>query len=162
MRRLLFMFSPALVFAALAFGACSGGDGADDQRLEDLEARVSAVEARADSAGLVATIYLLDSSGFHDMDETINKEGRIEARYEGAVERARAAVLSTHWPEQLQGRANELLQALDELLPALQANDAAKAGPAATRVHTVEHNLSHDAWPLLAGEEHESSEGDHG
>lgn len=145
----------ALLLTALALGvatltACSGGDS--DDRLAALEERVSAVEAQADRAGLVATMYLLDNSGFHAMDETINNEGRIDARYEGAVERARAAVLATRWPEELRPTADELLQAMDELLPALRANDPAAAGPAAKRVHDVEHELAHDAWALLAGE----------
>ena len=157
MRNLFLLFGIVLAAGALVLSACSAG--ASDERVTALEERVAEVEARADRAGLVATMYLLDSSGFHGMDETINNEGRIEARYEGVVERARAAVMATRWPDELRPTADELLRAMNDLLPALRANDPAAAGPAAKRVHDLEHDLAHDAWAYLAGEE-SGGEGD--
>jgi hypothetical protein len=137
---------------------------------EDLAARVAALEAhleatqtssgqesQAGAAGeqeqvfqVATTLYLLDTAGFHEMDESINQENTIQPEFPGTVERARRMVALTAWPEELHENATALGDTLDAYAAALADDDLDAAKPLATQAHEQQHDLSHAAGDWLS------------
>lgn len=89
--------------------------------------------------------YLLDTAGFHAMDERINGEGLIEAGDAGVVHRANALLGATAWPEELQAQVDPLKETLSNYAEALANDDVEAAKPLATQAHELQHDLSHAA-----------------
>jgi hypothetical protein len=137
---------------------------------KDLAARVAAMEARLEvvdtgssqethaveageqgQAFQVATaLYLLDTTGFHAMDESINLENTIQPEFVGAVERARRMVALTAWPEDLHENVEALQDTLEAFAAALADDDVDAAKPLATQAHEQQHELSHAVGDWLS------------
>jgi hypothetical protein len=135
---------------------------------QDLEARVKALEAHLEGIEtgstqethpvesgeqgqafqVAATVYLLDTVGFHAMDEFINQENSIQPEFSGAVERARRMVALTAWPEDLAENAKALQDTLEAFAAALADDDVEAAKPLAAQAHEQQHELSHgvEGW----------------
>lgn len=92
--------------------------------------------------------YLLDTAGFHAIDERINEEGRIEPGDAGTVRRVRRVVAVTDWPPGLEAKADQLVGVLDQYAEALSNDDVEAAKSLASEAHEVQHDLSHavEAW----------------
>jgi hypothetical protein len=115
----------------------------------------------------VAT-YLMDTAGFHDLDERLNQDGAIEAGDAGMVNRVNQLLGATEWPADLQAQVDPLKETLSQYAEALANDDLEAAKPLATQTHELQHDLSHAVETWLAGangagehgmeEEHDHSE----
>lgn len=92
--------------------------------------------------------YLMDTAGFHGMDETINGEGTIPATYAATVNRVRRVLSVTPWSPELAEQATAFQATLAEFAAVLESDDVEAAKPLATRVHEEQHDFSHaiEAW----------------
>lgn len=98
---------------------------------------------------IVAT-YLMDTAGFHDIDERINEEGTIMPGDAGVVERVQRVLSATAWPQGLEVKAGQLITVLGEFAEVLANDDVEAAKPLAAEVHEVQHDLSHAVENWLA------------
>jgi hypothetical protein len=126
-------------------------------RVEALEAHLEAVETspgqeseQGQAFQVATTLYLLDTAGFHEIDESINQENTIQPEFPGTVQRARRMVALTAWPEELHENAMGLGDTLDAFAAALADDDLEAAKPLATQVHDQQHDLSHAAGDWLS------------
>jgi hypothetical protein len=104
----------------------------------------------AQKAQAIATIYQLDRSELHELEEAL-ATGTTPAGALGVVRKAKAATMATDWPEPLHERAKQLANKLTALEEALRAEDAAKAAPLAKDAHDLEHDFSTAVYGWLAG-----------
>jgi hypothetical protein len=104
----------------------------------------------AQKAQVIATIYHLDKSGLHDLDESL-AAGAMPSGALGNVRRGKIAAMATDWPEPTRETAQRVIQEMQELETALRAEDVAKAAPLAKDVHDHEHDLSAAVYDWLAG-----------
>lgn len=101
---------------------------------------------------VTVTLYLMDTAGFHAMDERINQEETIDAGDAGVVNRVISLLDATAWPADLQAQADELTDVLSQYAEALANDDVEAAKPLATQAHDLQHGLSHAASAWLSGE----------
>jgi uncharacterized protein YcnI len=106
------------------------------------------VTMAANIAQTVAAVYILDSSGFHDLDVAL-EQGQIPSGSLGRVQRAHAIAAATKWPEGLKATAAGLVRELGQLKSALEAGDAGAAAGPAHQAHEVGHSLSREAYAWL-------------
>lgn len=109
----------------------------------------SAAMSAADSLFAVTTAtYLMDTAGFHGMDETINAEGTIPSTYAATVNRVAQVLSVTPWSPELAEQATAFRATLAEFAAVLESEDVEAAKPLATRVHEEQHDFSHaiEAW----------------
>lgn len=92
--------------------------------------------------------YIMDTAGFHGMDEALNADEGIQASYAGTVTRVSRLLSVTPWPVELAEEAMTFQATLVEFEEALENDDAEAAKPLATRVHEEQHDFSHNigAW----------------
>jgi hypothetical protein len=92
--------------------------------------------------------YIMDTAGFHGMDEAINGEEVIDTSYAGTVARVSRLLSVTPWPADLAEEATTFQATLVEFGEALANDDVEAAKPLATRVHEEQHDFSHNigAW----------------
>ena len=152
----------AWVLAGLLLAACAGAANPP----ADLEARVSTLEAQVgigvgnaghDAFGVAMAQYVMDTAGFHDMDEVLNETKAVDPAYLSAVNRVRKVVAQAPWPEALHEKSESFVNVLDEFAAALDADNGEEAATLATEVHEVQHDFSHAIDDWLGG-----SEGGHG
>lgn len=119
---------------------------------EPMEAASEAEHSHEASAFEVAVAqYLLDTAGFHAMDEALNEAGQIDPGYSSNVSRVHKVLSSTTWPEALDGSVASFLELLLALGAALADDDLETAAPLATEAHELQHGLSHDIDAWLGG-----------
>jgi hypothetical protein len=99
-------------------------------------------------AQVMHATYQLDSSGFHDIDES-TRAGSIPAGALGSVRRARIVAQSTEWPDALKPMADDLVTSMKALEEALRTEDPAKAADLAAKVHDGGHDLSSAVYTWL-------------
>lgn len=105
----------------------------------------------ADMSQLGVTLDLLEKSGLHDLDMSI-QSGTIPA---GALERVHqidTTFGATVWPAALQGTASQLDTQLGLLHEALEANDMDAAMQPAHDAHELSHAFSSQARAWLASQ----------
>ncbi|MGE3960104.1 MAG: hypothetical protein AB7F65_00310 [Dehalococcoidia bacterium] len=159
----------ALATASLGLAACSDEEDAEatpteavatatEAATQEVAATPTATEeaahedAEASAGALVAALRLIDTAGFHGMDETLNGDTpAIDASWAGATSRAIAAAQAVAWPEELHAAVDLFVADAQALLEAIEADDAATAAPLAVAVHESQHALSNDAFAHLAG-----------
>lgn len=92
--------------------------------------------------------YIMDTAGFHGMDEAINGDEGIQSSYAGTVTRVARVLSVTPWPADLAEEAMTFQATLVEFEEALANDDVEAAKPLATRVHEEQHDFSHNigAW----------------
>jgi hypothetical protein len=91
----------------------------------------------------VAT-YLMDTAGFHGIDERLNGEGVIDPGDAGVVNRVNRILAVTAWPAELQAQVDPLKETLSQYAEVLSNDDVEAAKPLATQAHEQQHELSHD------------------
>ena len=128
----------ALTLATVGYGAPAVS--ADQQE--------SAMRA-AQKAQLVAVTYQLDTTGLHDLDESL-AAGTMPAGALGKIRRARIATMATDWPDEMRELAGKLGNHMTELEEALRAEDVGRAAPRAKEVHEVAHDLSAAVYAMLS------------
>ena len=156
-------------FILLSLVACSGNTEARLSALEtqiealreresEIEAQLSALKAEAGhqtagTADVAVAQYILDTTGFHGMEDSLTESGEINPAFLSAVNRTQKVLASTQWPEELSADAESLVALLADFAAALEADDAAEATRLAAEVHEAQHDFSHaiDNW-LGAGE----------
>jgi hypothetical protein len=135
----------------------SAGDSAAEHDHDESSAEVSTDQAIVVSEpGQVFQVaiatYLLDTAGFHEMDERLNQEGVIDPGDAGVVNRINRILAVTSWPEDLQAQVDSLRDTLSKYAEALANDDVEAAKPLATQAHELQHDLSHAVEDWLTGE----------
>jgi hypothetical protein len=138
--------------------------------LADAEARLAALEAQVvtleeaagegahDEAGLfelAVAQYVMDTAGFHGIDEALNETGVVEASYVSTVNRVAKVIGATPWPEDLHEPVEAFQTALTDFAAALEADDAASAAELSATVHDAQHDLSAAIDELLGAGGHD-------
>ena len=155
-RRVLIIPVVALALAGISVG-CTDTSGLADRvgALEQAQTpaseQVQALDQAAQLAAMLSALHMLDAGGrLHDIDMAASERGEIEAGTSGFVDAALLAVAATNWPDDLQGRADEVEAKLRDLAEALDDLDVAVVGPAVRAAHGVAHELDHDAFTFIA------------
>lgn len=128
-------------------------------RLDDLGAEIEAMGADGHAANpfeIGMAQYVMDTAGFHSMDESLSETKQVDPVYLSTVRRVHKILANTPWPDELKADAQNLMDVLAEFAAALEADDGEKAAPLATEVHEAQHDFSHaiDEWLGSAGDEH--------
>ncbi len=106
--------------------------------------------AAADTGSMLAAMLLIDTAGFHGMDEALNGDApAIETSWLGNTRRARVAAEAATWTADTEAAAAAFIEAAQALEAALDNDDIEAAAPAATAAHETQHDLSHDAYAAL-------------
>ncbi|MBE7467520.1 MAG: hypothetical protein HS114_00050 [Anaerolineales bacterium] len=134
----------------------SAGDSAtehehDASAAEDTTGQTVVVSEQEQKFQVTIATYLMDTAGFHAMDERINQEGTIDAGDAGVVNRVIGVLEATAWPADLQTQVDELKDTLSQYAEALANDDVEAAKPLATQAHELQHDLSHAAGSWLTG-----------
>lgn len=98
----------------------------------------------AQKAQVMAFIFALDVSGFHELDTDLSRGTLGPGDLARAVEptyRTRIGARAIEWPQSFRAKALELIDALDRLEVALRASDAQSAQAPGRAVHVVWHDL---------------------
>ena len=134
-----------------------------ESRLDELEKNSSQTEHAPETTStemtsaqdqmfqITVTTYLLDTVGFHDLDESINKESTIQPQFLGMVRHSQRLVAMTAWPEDLQEEVKTFQDTLESYAVALENDNVDAAKPLATQAHDQQHDLSHAVGEWLAG-----------
>lgn len=123
----------------------SMGEGEHEHAKEVTMATVMTTGSQEQIFQVTVTTYLMDTAGFHAMDERINQEGTIEAGDAGVVNRVNGLLAATNWPEELHAQVDPLRETLTQYAEALANDDIEAAKLLATQVHELQHDLSHAA-----------------
>jgi len=150
--------------AVLESGGVSAGDALADveTRLAALETRVAALEemsgagAHAEAGGfeLAVAQYVMDTAGFHAMDEALSETQTVDPAFLSTVNRVAKVVGVATWPEDLHEQVNAFQAVLADFAAALEADDAAAAAELAVSVHEAQHDLSGSIDAALGAGEH--------
>jgi hypothetical protein len=129
------------------------------ERNAELETQLSALETEAEehtteAANVAVAQFIMDTAGFHGMEETLNESGEIDPAYLGAVTRAQKVLANTHWPEPLAEQAGSFVTLLSEYAEALEADDAEAATRLSSEIHEAQHDFSHAVDNWLGGGDH--------
>jgi hypothetical protein len=105
----------------------------------------------SDTAGQLAALSIVDSAGFHAMDQALNGgDGKIDPQWLGKVRHGQTAVAAIKWPSELAKQAKAFTDAAEKFATTIEADSAATAAPAAKANHEAWHELTTDAWELLS------------
>jgi hypothetical protein len=132
-------FVTGVALTLLAVGYQTPTVAADDAEM----AHTMAMKAQ-----VMHTIYMLDSSGLHAIDESTHA-GTIPAGALGTVRRARIMTQATEWPDALKDQAAGLVNDMKALEATLQKEDAAGSADLAAKVHDGGHDLSAAVYTWL-------------
>jgi hypothetical protein len=145
--------------------------GSEHEHAEDHVGQTVAASEQEQIFQVTVTAYLMDTAGFHAMDDRINQEGLIEAGDAGVVNRVNQLLAVTAWPEDMQAQVDSLRETLSQYAEALANDDVEAAKSLATEAHELQHDLSHAVEHWLGqmtgsgeygadehGEEHDHSE----
>jgi hypothetical protein len=110
-------------------------------------------EPAEDPFAVSVTQYMLDTAGFHGMEETIAETQQIDPAFLGTVNRVQKVLSSAPWPESLVKQGEEFETLLGEFAAALEADDVEAATTLSAEVHDAQHELSEaiDNWLGAAG-----------
>jgi hypothetical protein len=112
------------------------------------DASMSHEETASDPFVLSVAQYVLDSSGFHGIAETISNTQQIDPAFLGTVNRAYKVLSQVTWPEPLMEQGQAFVVTLKDFADALAANDVVEATKLSDEIHDAQHELSHaiDDW----------------
>jgi hypothetical protein len=155
----------ALILGGVALASDDKGPD-NTAQVEDLQASIDTLnstleetQASLERAQLIGALNTLDAAGFHAIDDELQAATEIPAGTAGSITTARQIAGSIAWPEELSEKSDLLLAKMDEFLAALEAEDLQASKGLATETHDAWHDLEHDAYPFVAGEEHEEGNG---
>ena len=143
------------VVAVLSIGsiACNDDD-ADAETSAETEARLQRVE-------VLAAVNALEATEFHAIDDELQVASEIPEGTQSSIERALQISSSTEWPDELAKKADTLNTTMEDFVAALEAGDLQASKGLATETHDAWHELQHDVYPWIAGEEHAKEEDGH-
>ena len=143
----------------------------DEMNMEEMEGEHEESESEhetIESSAFEISVaqYVMDTAGFHAIDDALAQTGEIDPSSASAVTRVARFVASIRWPHDLADSAGHLLEVLTEFQAALTEDDAETATPLAGMAHDHQHDLSAAITAWLSGEmpmegehEHEEEEG---
>jgi hypothetical protein len=155
---------------ALPLAACAGAStsaAATQPSLSELEARVAALEAqlaaqpnpapeahteaaagRSDAFDVAVAQYVMETAGFHAMDDGLTETKTVDPAYLSTVNRVRKVVAQAPWPDDLHAQVEDFESLLADFSAALEADNGEAAASLAAQVHESQHDLSHaiDDW----------------
>lgn len=106
-------------------------------------------DASGRALGALVGVFVVDSFGFHDMEETYGEATEVNERDAGGVAKVIVAVDSVDWPEPL-GEAVAAFRAdVVDVYEALQADDLGGVRHGLEGVHTTQHDLSKAVYGWL-------------
>ena len=148
------LIAPLIVaVVALAAAACGGDD--DDEltgELAALRAEVAQTRAIATEALIRASLPALDASRFHEIDERINNEGRVDPADPGFLQRAGQVLAGAAWPAELRPHVEQFRAALLDAAGPVLDNDAEAAAPLVRILHTHAHEFEGAVAAYFAGD----------
>jgi uncharacterized cupredoxin-like copper-binding protein len=97
-------------------------------------------------------VYIVDSFGFHDLEEAYAEATEIGERDAGQVAKVLTAVDALAWPDDLADVFGAFRADVDGLHAALEAGDLEGVRHGLEGVHGSQHDLSSSAYAWLAGE----------
>jgi hypothetical protein len=116
--------------------------------LQSVATAQSGQDPVAQRAQVMATMFMLDYSGFHELDGAL-AEGSLTPGALPAVVQGRTVVAATDWPDPLRPKSSELLGQLVKLEGALGAGDLAQAAAPGREVHLMWHDLANLTYNWL-------------
>jgi hypothetical protein len=155
LRPLAYALAVLAIFTAGAV-ACSDDDD------EGADAQDGSTDARLERVEVLAALNTLDATEFHAIDEELQEADEIPEFTASTIERALQVSSSTQWPEDLSEKADTLNTTMEEFIAAMEAEDLQESKGLATDTHDAWHELEHDAYPWVAGEELEEEEEEEG
>lgn len=147
-----------LAAGLLAACAAPAGSTADlENQVAALQTQVAALStaehAEASAFDLAVAQYVLDTAGFHSMEEALAETQTIDPSYGGAVTRVHTVLSALVWPEDLHEEGTAFLALLEEFSAKIEADDGAGAVEVSAQVHEAQHNLSHSIGAWLGGDD---------
>jgi hypothetical protein len=137
----------------------------DEETVEGEEGVEHGTEAVAMSSNpmfdVTLAMHIMDTAGFHSMDDRINGESAIDATYLGTVNRVVRLISVTPWSPELAEEATTFQATLVEFATVLESGDVEAAKPLATLAHEEQHAFSHSIETWLNGQMGMEGEGDH-
>lgn len=126
--------SLAALTAAFALAACGGGESKD-----------------AEQSAALASLGLIEHSGFHELDESLTKDGKVPATAHTTAKHIQAVALATDWPKDLQDKAKTMATAMDTFAKAIDTDtpDIKKATELSNAAHKAWHDFTGAAWEYL-------------
>jgi len=148
----------AITVIAIIAAACGGDETADvnDALIAEvavLRADLSRTQEIASEALLRASLPALELARFHDIDERINDEARVEATDPGFLARAQQVLDSDIWPAALQPNVDQFRDAVAAALPFVRDNDPAAAGRPILIAHANAHEFQEAVAAYFDGED---------
>lgn len=158
--RLMLVGIVILIVAVVAAAACGDDDDSGSSaQLDELQSTLDGLLVNTQRSQVLATMTAIRAEALHDLDDTIQGAPEVEAGWRATFTRIRQAVTGTDWPESLTEGSAELEARLSEAEEALGDEDLSAAKTASGEAHAAWHNLEHDAYAFVAGEEHSGDDG---
>ena len=159
-----------IAIAAVILGGvalASDDKGPDNTaQVEDLQASIDQLNETLEEthqaqerSQLIGALNTLDAVAFHAIDDEMQTATEIPAGVSGNLTTARQIAGSITWPEELSEKSDTLLASMDEFLATIEADDLQVSKGLATETHDAWHDLEHDAYSYVAGEEHDEGDG---
>lgn len=154
--------APAVEAADAAPAGTSAGDDLENHnRLQEpvLMEEAEAAPAGDDGAfplssgralGALMGVFVVDSFGFHEMEETYEEAAEVDDADVGRVARVIIAVDTADWPESLRKVVAAFRVDVVEVHDALQAGDLEAVRHGLEGVHSTQHDLSSAVYDWLA------------
>lgn len=139
--------SLAALTAAFALAACGGGESKD-----------------AEQSATIASLGVIENAGFHEIDETLTKDGKVPATAHTTAKHIQAIALATDWPESIADEAKTMATAMDTYAKAIDTDtpDIKKATELSNAAHKAWHDFTSAAWEYVYKEAGlASAAGDH-
>jgi hypothetical protein len=146
----------AFAAGALFIAACSDDDAGDVSAAD--QAALDAVKEQATKAQILATLTVFRVDAMHELDDQISEASEVDPGWLGRVTRMRRATASVVWPADMKDMAATLLEKLTSLETALKDENLEDAKTFAPESHDAWHELDHDAYAYIAGEEESHDE----
>ncbi|HEX6219582.1 MAG TPA: hypothetical protein VF115_00665 [Acidimicrobiia bacterium] len=109
------------------------------------------VTTSGQSSSVLLGIYVVDSFGFHGMEETYAEATEVGERDAGQVAKVLAATDAVDWPTELTEAATVFRGDVAGLHEALEAGDLEGVRSGLEAVHGSQHDLSNGVYAWLAG-----------
>jgi len=113
-------------------------------------------EHNAAAGDVMAALDIIDSTGFHGISTALNAAtvfADVSTRTQGSVEKALTAATAATWPTELDANVLVFETDAEVLIDALVAGDLTAAQAAGDAIHSSQHDLSHDAYEWMEGQQ---------
>ncbi|MEX2323066.1 MAG: hypothetical protein WEA29_04770, partial [Acidimicrobiia bacterium] len=112
---------------------------------------LESAEPDGSTSAVLLGMYVVDSFGFHGMEEEYAEATEVGGRDAGSVAKVLAAVDAVEWPHDLSDVAATFRADVAGLHAALEAGDVDGARDGLGAVHGSQHDLSNGVYAWLAG-----------